>query len=1010
MLNKKLAAIAIFMIALIILIPVYSANAIATSFSVYTISGKDGVNGYRKYDDQTLITAQAELDGDSDITPNQVRFGTDSFSTCVNIGGGIFQCSYASLQFSVTPKSYSVSLYLWNDTNISLSTASSEITVDNTAPAVSSFDTTQASVGAEDINFSYTVNDTACADATCSGKCSGINYIDVYGNSIFLQRISPNSSLCSVSGALGVNSSQLATASSDVSVCITAYDRFNFSSSAACKTLSVDLSAPTIDTASFAIKSNDVSIFYIPAAGISATISVDVNDDSGAVPTVTADLSKINPSYGVSVPADSCTGPGPFTCYWNSRIVTANSTQVINVTAADSAGNSKTEQITYTFGVDNAAPAVTFLGTENIFNSTSYIVSGYNTLKVTITEAESGIDADNVFIDLHEIGGLPSVAANNCTASGSAWNCYWHNVTSTLANNAEGKIWIYGDLKDISGNAYTGLTYGAVKADLLTPSVDSIIISSYDALGSHNYTKSGDLLTIVVNATEDKDLNAMANFSGIGLGENDPGACIDLGSSKWSCAWQTTGVTSGYLSTYLKFNFSDPFGNSLLYSYPIVIFAVGNETSPNYWEVGDVAAMPYALDLGVMNLIEQRVYFSVPLSSLNPDAGILSMELGSCIGDTSYLSEDPSLINAEQSTNPYVLLQFAATSDNLTELAYNCSLNIMSQVGDTIAGYPEVENLSLVVNFYKGDLGGFGDNVEDKIEQEKDNWIVDSKWISTLKKFLYYAEKICGLLYTFGKLKMLMESLSKIAAAQSFIPIGVTSIIKVKADAATETTSMGLKSAKLSLDGFCKFVSCNLFYGKNNAIGQYQQMTSGWIGAMGGDFLHDWTGKTPLAYEGEFTGRDAGSYMNPKDSIVLSMLTFCVPGIIYNLEKYRQIKCQYIDCLQNEVPQGIPISACDAVQSQETCKYFVGEIFKVFPFTAMFDYYMGMIKDMLSDPLRLLGTIAGWLCKPLVGTPGTGYMMCTIIDTLSLIGDIIQDVKAMGKGWKLEGEDYCKEI
>lgn len=997
------------MIALIILIPVYSANAIATSFSVYTISGKDGVNGYRRQDDKTLITAQADLDGDSDITPNQVRFGTDNFSNCVNVGGGLFQCSYSSTQFPITPKSYTVTLYLWNDANVSQATQASQITVDNQVPIISSFGAAQTSVGIANVSFSYSINDTACADSTCSGKCSGINNIDVYGNNAFLQKIILNSSLCAVSGAFGVNSSQLAAASSDVSVCITAYDKFNFSSSASCKTLSVDLSAPTIDAASFAIKSNDVSVYYIPAAGISATISVDVNDDSGTVPTVSADLSKINPSYAASVTADSCTGPGPFTCYWNSRIVTANSTKVINVTAVDGAGNAKTEQITYTFGIDNTAPDVTFIGTTNMHNSTSYVVSGYNTLKVTITEAESGIDA--VYLDLSAIGGGASVKSNNCTVSGSTWNCYWYNITSTLANNAEGKILIYGDLKDRSGNAYTGLTYGTVKADLLTPSLDSIIASSYDALGSHNYTKSGDLLTIVVNVTEDKDLNANANFSGIGLGEAEPGACVDLGSSKWSCSWQTSAVASGYLSAYLKFNFSDPFGNSLLYSYPIVILAVGNETSPNYWEVGDVVAMPYALDLGVMDLIEQRMYFSIPLTALNPDAQILSMELGSCAGDTNYLSETPSLINAEQSTNPYVLLQFAATADNLTELTYNCSLNIMSQVGNTIAGYPEVENLSLAVNFYKSDLGEFGQNIEDKIKKEKDNWIVGNKWISTLKKFLYYAEKICGLLYTFGKLKALLEALGKITTALSFIPIGVTSIIKAKTDATTEISSTGLKGAADLLDGFCKFVSCNLYYGDKNIIGQYQKWTSeNIIGKMGGDFLHDWTGKTPLSYEGQFTGRDPGGYMNPKDSIVLSMLTFCVPGIIYNLEKYRQIKCQYIDCLKNEVPQGIPISACDAVQSQETCKYFVGEIFKVFPYTAMFDYYMGMIKDMLSDPLSLLGTLAAWYCKPLVGTSGPGYMFCTITDTLSLIGDIIQDFKSIGKGWKLTDKDYCKEI
>jgi len=153
--------------------------------------------------------------------------------------------------------------------------------------------------------------------------------------------------------------------------------------------------------------------------------------------------------------------------------------------------------------------------------------------------------------------------------------------------------------------------------------------------------------------------------------------------------------------------------------------------------------------------------------------------------------------------------------------------------------------------------------------------------------------------------------------------------------------------------------------------------------------------------------------MNPKDSMVVALLTACLPGIVYNLDKWRQIQCMYAHCLQEGVKQqGLPVIACEDQKDYAKCKYITGEIFRAFPITAIFDYYVDMIKDALSNPFKIIGAAAALGCAKLCpGPTEKPHGICIGVKIASLIGQSIGDVTSMIDEGVFEiRDDYCDKL
>jgi hypothetical protein len=232
---------------------------------------------------------------------------------------------------------------------------------------------------------------------------------------------------------------------------------------------------------------------------------------------------------------------------------------------------------------------------------------------------------------------------------------------------------------------------------------------------------------------------------------------------------------------------------------------------------------------------------------------------------------------------------------------------------------------------------------------------------------------------------------------------------------------------KYGADKFCNFINCRMARPPGQEVtgaaskwsldslsvigGGSGLNPNNWLGA---DLVSQWTSKTPIGtkFEGSKEYSRYAGYMNVKGSLVLSVLTICIPGIIYNLEKYREIECGYIDCLDESISTGVPADACDKVKEYQTCKYIFGEIFQAIPFTAFYNYFVNMIKNALSDPFSVIGVALGASCQYLCPAPtGDLYSACMWIKILAELGDIISNVQSIVKSdtWSIKN-DVCHTV
>jgi len=182
-------------------------------------------------------------------------------------------------------------------------------------------------------------------------------------------------------------------------------------------------------------------------------------------------------------------------------------------------------------------------------------------------------------------------------------------------------------------------------------------------------------------------------------------------------------------------------------------------------------------------------------------------------------------------------------------------------------------------------------------------------------------------------------------------------------------------------------------------------------------------GTTYGATQGEVQNSVCGS-TNVKSSIILSIVTMCLPGILEKTYEYKQIKCEAAKCYYNAVKSGLDPSFCSQHEAYKTCTYIVGEAFAIPPMSIL-EYWRGAIANALANPIGLLwsGTAivarktvtAGCSVTPNTCTFGTNpaYMSATVFLVVTDSMALIQQFKDMfenGFTKRFETNDKCEGI
>lgn len=166
--------------------------------------------------------------------------------------------------------------------------------------------------------------------------------------------------------------------------------------------------------------------------------------------------------------------------------------------------------------------------------------------------------------------------------------------------------------------------------------------------------------------------------------------------------------------------------------------------------------------------------------------------------------------------------------------------------------------------------------------------------------------------------------------------------------------------------------------------------------------------------------QNCGGPVNVRDSLVLSVVSMCLPGILEKTHEWRQNKCQKAVCYYEAVSNELDPSFCIEQDAYKTCTFIVGEVFAMPPL-AILDYYRQAMANLLANPIGLawstgaklgrekLSKCTSTACKPLVLGPTALFLFAT--DALA-IAQTIMDI--MENGFFPPGieddRNYCEQL
>jgi len=1029
------------MVAMILSLPIYSAAAMAVLSNGYFYGETDNAKGHYRRNENVYINVTAWVQGDSEITPNQIHINDlrgPIFDSCTPRGDGSFSCTYR-MTSPITSNPYELMISLFNDNNIFDNRFILQGTFDEQAPNILSFDITPSSASGGNVNFNYDIYEHAYSP-TDTNQCSGVEKIELSTNGVVFETVMINSNFnqCSTSGTITVPLTQITNTTGVKQIILTAYDYMDHQTSASSQ-FNYDTSSPVIDALSLEIKySNGNIVSHVGSSQIeNAIISFVVTANDLDFNNVYGDISEINenpPSDYNNKKADcNSITPSEYICSFNNININLDSTTNlhnihITLSAPDLAGNINPVVLTRNIGYDATGPAPTSIRTDKVDNGVSY--AGTSTTFIVELNDNAGVNKDNITLDLSSIRTGLSKTADNCTNSGSDWTCYWNDI---ISDKTDGEKTISVSGSDILGNPIAGTLSATITLDKTAP---VILSSQVDSTGTDieafaGHIKTGDTLEVSINIKEKNRIMAYADFSSfVTTQDNLTGSCIKDGEDDWTCSFSSLTIdVPGHVLSTANFNIVDFVGNDIQHQEPVEVLWYEYAPGVSYW-TSSVTCSPQLVDRQITDMINARVYCAIELQPTTADQETLSVSLGSCTGDSMAYIENIELVNAETGTlEPYLAVDLIQGEMNVDSLSITCPLQIISRVGTKINQNPEIEPVEINIGLYNMPLGQYGTGIESKIEDAKDE-ALGGLWkvIGFLEKIMKWAKLICNVLSTLQKVKLIWSHVTTDLTNTHLASIGTPVepyIAAAKSGACTIDKAVGetAKDSYFYLNKICKFVNCQLSPQPpdSNVMGEAKK---GSIFDDIGSGLGSWTYEGNELLKGvdggivkNYVGKEPYQYMNARDNILVALVTGCIPGIINGLGKYRQILCLYADCLEQNAHNNVPVKVCEDQKSYATCKYVLGEVFALIPWTALFDYYMGMIRGALSDPLSAVGIALSYACQPTCEptTDGSttwlyteGY--CRALAFASMLGEIINDVVGIIDSFDQIKDDYCERL
>ncbi|MEM3154319.1 MAG: hypothetical protein QW165_01995 [Candidatus Woesearchaeota archaeon] len=1023
---KKLHTISLFMMVLIVSIPFVAAQEL----SIQQLNGKGSSKGVARTQDELTIEVLVKIPGEDIISNDQVRvYVEDSyapFDSCTPSTGGYHTCIFREPDFEAyEPIDFTIELRD-DDGNI-VGSETKTLIADANAPVIKSF-SVEPNLTSGQVSVSYVAEDYALLYGSTE-QCGGIKSVTITAGNQSV--VDSGEGKCIADNTFTLTLQKAGTNQ----VCATAVDNANYASAPRCKTVRVDKAPPTIEKLSILDEEGFVLTHVHSGEERIATVTVTIADDGGVDgTTVFADFHQLNPTLPTILAPDLSSGD---LYSWRDIPVSEVSPCQITVTAKDILGNEARKTFPCIIRADDTPPTVKNIVSEAtrgglpLFGYGAPIVLEIEDRDNTGAEG-IGFTSSRVYLDLSALGMSSNAQADGCSRySGATWRCLWLLTPPAWVAEGTYKITVLADTSDDLGNRIATTADYNIIYDNTGPYppqiIDFRVITGQQGLEYKGGAVRGNFIQYTVRSANFS--TAYANFSDVG-GETrtSPTSCTDSGNVSRDCVFESRVDISGPYTAYFTFTFADDANNTAKTNTTLEIYGIDNETNAAYWNPNPpVVCSPSVVDRKTASLIPPIVTCRVDLQTPRQDITTLAISgptmPDECDGDIELTLNDIYVTNNfENSKNPYLFLKLEPRDYYVNELNINCPISVYSKRAVTTANRtayyvsPEPQELpvNMTIKFYDNPLGELNQNIDNQIRKAMKKGLADADWISDLRKILHYGELLC-------QVKVLLTNIISALYLVS-IALGITS-------ATLQATGIGAPAGKAVggaaintcdveeawagsyegiigfLDSVCSLVNCAAVSGKGTGIQAYIGGGMPWCSDM-----------RALWQNLDFTGSGMLD-LDVKNSLILSIMCMCLPGIIYNLDKLRQIRCFKAVCLHDDVKlSGYPASFCNEMYGYMMCAFVIGEIFSLIPFAAFFDRLINMVLDLITNPVALFTTAIGTVCTipcRSIDTAPTGFIACSTLKVVSTVGEAVAAVKTYRKNkdaFGTVGNNWCDRM
>lgn len=682
----------------------------------------------------------------------------------------------------------------------------------------------------------------------------------------------------------------------------------------------------------------------------------------------------------------------------NKELNINKGTVIFNVSITDNTGVILVSG-TKTFSVSNANPTLQSIVSDYCDSERCYVKNGAERFAFTFSGSNAGFQKRMVYFGINgEKFQVNACEQSVCYGTGSI-NCVEGQNVDVYITSMRGI-----SSQDDAGNSIQNTQPASMKCDNAAPELISEINIKTES--GFDEVKTGDNILITANVSESNKLKATANFSSIG-GSDANGVC-QLIFGKYLCSWQTTITKQGPYTAVIPFTFEDSAGNRVTQSKTVDVLGVlspNNQTgSFDYWRIGSAKYFPGVVNKENLKYIARTIYAEINLIKKNNNPYIVDIMPETCIalsnntnsGDLRF-KPNPVMNEVEGQTSYVLELELVNKEYSQYAIDFNCSLKILSKVGNYIMGGYETEYFPIHITFNTDKVPG------EKIQEEIDKTIKD------INKNKVFYDKIKGILNTMMPICKGLVGLKTISTTFEGARTATAPLEEVKVPiylgvipqtfgtighTADITSEVHVKS----IYPICQFLSCQTPF-QTLAVDKLREVTPGadTLASLGG--------------YGNFS-----SFINPYNSIVMAYATVCLPAIVVNRQKSDAIKCQYVTCLSQSEGEG-NLAACRDAKEYSECTYMVGQIWNTIPYTAILKDIANTVKSIVRDPVALFGTLGhAALCAPLrdiaykerTTLAHLAAGACTVPETISGFLAAKQNLDALVKWDAGFGKDYCE--